>query len=188
MPPHLLSALTRALYSLKRHWPRHLGTLALVLLVVLGVQTWQTRHVPAEPLPDLPLALLGTNGHVVQTSLRQWRAQHGNRAVAVHVWAEWCPICRAEEGSVTALGEDWPVLTVAMQSGEAAQVQRVLRQRKLPWATAVDPRGTLAAALGVRAVPAFAVIDRQGRLRLPSVGYTTGIGMRLRLWWIDRFG
>ena len=171
-----------------RQWPRHLGTLVLVVAVVLGVQAWQTRHVPAEPLPDLPLALLGPDGQVVATSLQAWRAQHGERAVALHVWAEWCPICRTEEGTVTALAADWPVLTVAMQSGEATQVQRVLRQRGLPWATAIDPRGTVAGALGVRAVPAFAVIDRQGRLRLPSVGYTTGVGMRLRLWWIDRFG
>ena len=171
-----------------RQWPRHLGTLGLVVAVVLGVQTWQTRHVPSEQLPDLPLALLLPDAQALPTSLHHWRAQHGDSAVALHVWAEWCPICRTEEGTITALGQDWPVLTVAMQSGEATQVQRVLRQRGLPWATAVDPRGTLASALGVRAVPVFAVIDRQGRLRLPSVGYTSGIGMRLRLWWVDRFG
>jgi len=161
----LLSALTRALYSLKRHWPRHLGTLALVLLVVLGVQTWQTRHVPAEPLPDLPLALLGTNGQVVQTSLRQWRAQHGNRAVAVHVWAEWCPICRAEEGSVTALGEDCPVLTVAMQSGGAPAVSDVLAERGLDWTTAIDADGRIAQSYGLRGVPAFVIVGPAGEIR-----------------------
>jgi thiol-disulfide isomerase/thioredoxin len=103
----------------------------------------------------------------------------------VHVWADWCPICRAEEGTITTLQGDWPVLTVAMQSGSAAQVAAVLQQRGLPWSAVVDPQGQLSRALGVGAVPAFGVLDAQGRLRLPTVGYTTSWGMRLRLWWVS---
>jgi len=32
------------------------------------------------------------------------------------------------------------------------------------------------------------VIDAQGRLRNPTAGYTSEIGMRLRIWWIDLVG
>ena len=77
---------------------------------------------------------------------------------------------------------------VAMQSGDAAKVAAELRQRHLPWVTAVDPRGDVSRQLGFRVVPAFAVIDADGRLRLPAVGYTTSLGMRLRLWWIRLAG
>ena len=31
------------------------------------------------------------------------------------------------------------------------------------------------------------VIDGQGRLRSASAGYTTELGMRLRLWWVRLF-
>ena len=37
--------------------------------------------------------------------------------------------------------------------------------------------------LGFKAVPAFVVVDAQGDLRTATVGYTTELGMRLRLWW-----
>ena len=169
--------------NLRTRWKNHLGTLAMVLAVVFGVQAWHTRNVPSGMAPELAFTLIQPDGSRVDTTLAAWRAQHPGQPVALHIWAEWCPICRTEENSVTRLGRDWPVLTVAMQSGPADAVAGVLAKRELPWATAVDMRGALAQTLGFRAVPAFVVVDADGRLRNASVGYTSEIGMRLRLWW-----
>jgi hypothetical protein len=36
-------------------------------------------------------------------------------------------------------------------------------------------------------VPAFVVVDAEGRLRMPTVGYTSELGLRLRLWWAGVF-
>ena len=177
-----------AIRHLRQRWKHHLGTLLMVLGIFLAVQAWQTRDVPAGLAPDLALTLLQPDGSTTDTTLAAWRAAHPGQPVALHVWAEWCPICRAEEGTVTALAQDRPVLTIAMQSGHPAAVARVLRQRQLPWATAVDARSDAARALGFRAVPAFVVVDAQGELRGASVGYTTGLGMRARLWWARLMG
>lgn len=155
---------------------------ALVLAVLLGAHLWQTRQVPRGAAPDFSaLAVAEQDGAVL--TLAQWRAAHPGQPVALHFWAEWCAICRLEQHSVSRVARDWPVLTVAMQSGDVAAVRRVLTQRALPWATVIDPDGTLAARYGFRAVPAFVTIDRDGRIRASSVGYTSEIGMRLRLWW-----
>jgi thiol-disulfide isomerase/thioredoxin len=167
----------------RAQWKSHLGTLALVVLVFFGVQAWQTRGVPSGPTPDFAFILILPDGSQRTSTLSAWRAEHPGRPVALHVWAEWCPICRAEEHSVTRVSRDWPVLTVAMQSGGGDAVARVLAKRQLPWATALDTRGEIARALGFKAVPAFVVVDDRGQLRGASVGYTTEIGMRLRLWW-----
>ncbi|MGE0082668.1 MAG: protein disulfide oxidoreductase, partial [Thiohalomonadaceae bacterium] len=43
----------------------------------------------------------------------------------------------------------------------------------------------LAARYGVRAVPTTFIIDGAGRIRFREVGYTTGPGLRLRLWLAD---
>lgn len=169
---------------------RLLSTPLLLLAVWLGVSAWQTRHIPAQTpdpglgtmpviqgTPDAPQRML-----TWEQALTEARARAPGQPVAVYVWAEWCPICRASEGTVTTLSETHPVLTVAMQSGAPETVARVQRQRGLPWTTAVDPHARLARQLGVQAVPAFVVVLPDGRLRLPSVGYTPGWSMRARLW------
>lgn len=183
LPPRL----ARFAQSLRRRGKSHLLTLGLLLAVLLGVQAWQMRDVPRGPAPELALVLVQPDGSQRSTTLAQWRADHPGQPVALHVWAEWCPICRTEEHSVTRLSADWPVLTIAMQSGQADAVARVLAQRQLPWVTAIDARGQIARQLGFKAVPAFVVVDAQGQLRAPTAGYTSEIGMRLRLWWARLF-
>lgn len=174
----------RLMGRLRRNWRSHLGTLLLVLAVFTGAHLWQTRHQPTGAVPDVPLLL--TNGETLMLS--DWRARFPGQPVALHVWAEWCPICRAEEHSITRLQADWPVLTIAMQSGGREQVRRILNQRSLPWATAIDERGDTAHRLGVHSVPALLVLDAQGHVRAASVGYTSEAGMRLRLRWASLVG
>lgn len=170
-----------------RRWGGTLAFAALLAALVAAFQLWQTRLVPTQGLSDQAVAFIDARGQVRSDSLAQIVAtlqrQYPGRAVGIHLWAEWCPICRAEEHSVSRLVRDAPIVTIAMQSGDARAVQSVLQRRGLPWPTLVDPRGELAQALGFRAVPAFVVATPDGRLRLATVGYTTEIGMRLRLWW-----
>ena len=160
-------------------WQRWLIDAVLIALVFAAVQLWQTRHVPAGPAPAFagPLATGG------QGSLAAWRAAHPGGPVAVYFWADWCPICKAQQGSVSSLAEDWPVLTVAMQSGSPEDVAKVLAERGLSWPTVVDEDGAITARYGLAGVPALAVVGADGQLRAVAVGYTTALGMHLRLWW-----
>jgi thiol-disulfide isomerase/thioredoxin len=165
-------------------WKSHLGTLLLMLAVFWAVQAWQTRHLAAMPDLQAPVQWLDSQGQPQTGTLHEALAaiNPSGGPIALYVWAEWCAICTAQQSTVQRLQQDWPALTVAMQSGDAAQVGRYLRQRELAWATVIDSRAEWAHAQGVRSVPAFAVLDPQGRLRHPTVGYTSGWGMRARLW------
>ena len=169
-----------------RNWRSHALTLLVLLAIVLGVNAWQTRHIPDGAAPPFSVPLAGAPAGTL-IALDEWRARHPGRAVALHFWAEWCPICKLEEGSVSSVQADWPVLAVAMRSGPPPQVARVLDQRALPWLSAVDADGSLSARYGVKAVPAFIVLDAQGNVRHAAVGYTTELGMRLRLWLAEDF-
>jgi peroxiredoxin len=167
-------------------WRQHLQTLAWLVMLVVGVQLWQTHDIPSGQVPDVPLTLVTPQGQTETTTLKTYLARYPGQAVAVHVWAQWCPICSGEEGNVTQLIQHAPVLTIAMRSGDAQAVARTLKQRQLTWPTAVDEDGHLAQQFGVTAVPAFWIIDSQGQLHAPSVGYTTAIGMHLRWWLFNR--
>lgn len=81
---HLLARLAR---HLKIKWKSYLGNLVL-LLVLTGVQLWQTRHVPSGPAPELAVSVLGADGKLVTTTLSAWRSLHPDQPLAIHFWAE----------------------------------------------------------------------------------------------------
>jgi thiol:disulfide interchange protein len=130
MPMNTL--LPRFAAHLRQRWKSYLVQLALLIGIVVAVQAWQTRHVPAGPAPDIAISVLQPDGSTRSTTLAEWRQAHPGQPVALHFWAEWCPICRAEEGSITALAQDWPVLTVAMQSGPADKVRQCCSSASCP--------------------------------------------------------
>ena len=184
------SALRKRMWAWALNWKSHLITVTMLVAVVWAVQTWQIRHVAGGPLPDAVLATAMTvirpdgspHQSTVGAELAALQARHPGRNVGLYVWAEWCPICKTIQGTVDGIAQDHPVLTVAMQSGPPEAVGRYLRGRGLAWHTLVDPRAQVSGGLGFGAVPAFAVITPQGQLRWPTVGLSSGWGLRLRLW------
>ena len=158
----------------KRRWPRWLLELAIVALAVLLLQAWLTRDAPRGPAPAIRGSLLdGTP--VTLAGMR-------GKPVLVHFWATWCPICRLEEDSIDALAEDHQVITIATTSGEAAEVRSYLQQNGLGFPVLLDETGEVGRAWGVKGVPASFIIDADGDIAHATVGYSTGIGLRLRLW------
>lgn len=164
---------------------RHVWTVLACLGVLTAVQFWQARHLPTGEVVDFQMRLISPDAPLQVTTLASWRARHAGQTTAIYVWADWCPICKAMAPNVTALAQDHPVLTVAMRSGGAARVQQHLRQRGLNWTVAVDEDGALAQRLAVSAVPTFLVLAPDGTVLAPSVGYTTTLGLRARLWWVN---
>lgn len=161
-----------------RKWRRHLIEALIFIIVIVGIRAWQQRDVVSGPAPALTGVLLDGKPYFLPEKPAQ--------PVLVHFWATWCPVCKAEQGSIQAIADDHPqVITVAMQSGNPDEVARHLREQQLSFPVLNDADGSISAAWGVHAVPASFIIDRDGKIRFVEIGYTTGIGLRLRLWLAD---
>lgn len=158
----------------RRSWLRWGAYLLFLLVVYLSARAWQTRDLASGTAPEIQGVTLDGR----QVALSDYRGG----PVLLHFWATWCRICALEERSIDALADDYPVLTVALQSGDAAAVRSYLGERGLDFPVLVDPDGRLAGRYGVRGVPTTLVIGPEGRIRSREVGYTTGLGLRLRLW------
>ena len=151
------------------------GAELLVFLgVYLGVRAWLQRDMAEGPPPVSEIELI--DGKRVKL------ADYHGRPLLIYFWASWCGICGLQRGTVDDIARDWPVLTVAMQSGGAQEIRAYLREHGLDWPVAADPDGRLAARFGLRGVPAFFVLDPRGRIVAHESGYTTEAGLRLRLW------
>jgi thiol-disulfide isomerase/thioredoxin len=157
-----------------RRWWRWILEIALIIGVLLLVRAWIARDLVQGPAPEFEAFLL--NGTPVSLS------EFTDRPMLLHFWATWCPVCRLEEGEITRLSRSHPVLTVAMQSGSAAEVDAHLTDRERELAVINDPDGDLARRYGVRAVPSTFIIDRDGQIVFRKQGFAPPLELRLRLW------
>lgn len=154
-------------------WWRTVRNLLVILLIFLVVKAFLQRQMVSGEAPEL-YGLLVDGAPV---TLEDYQGQ----PVLLHFWATWCRICRLEQNGIEAISQDWPVLTVAMQSGSAQELQLYMDEHGLTHPVVVDPTGALAAQFGVFAVPATFIIDAEGNIRFRERGYTTSWGLRARL-------
>jgi thiol-disulfide isomerase/thioredoxin len=156
-------------------WLRRGVELLIIVIIILGVRSWQQRDVVKGYAPALSGLLLDGKAFALPAKPSQ--------PVLVHFWATWCPICRAEQGSIESLAHDNPnVITVAMQSGSTAEVQKFMHEQSVSFPVINDTDNLLAKIWGVQGVPASFIVDTDGKIRFVEIGYTTGIGLRFRLW------
>lgn len=186
----------------KRWLKSGLQTLGLMLLVVWAVQTWQTRNVAEridmqqvwqwvdgrQALPQPGDGSTALPSRLQTTTLQSWMATHAHgQPVLIHVWAEWCPICKIDAPMVDDLvSSSMPVLTVATRSGDAARVQRTLQQKEWNWPAIIDRSGEMTQALGMGGVPAYVILTADGQVHHPTMGATSRLGLWLR-WWAVRW-
>lgn len=171
----LPSLMNKEIQSKAKKWRGYALNTLLLIIVVVGVRVWQQRDMVSGTAPTLQGFTL--SGQVYQLGA------HTGHPVLVHFWATWCPICRAEQGAIAAIAQDDPsVITIAMNSGKPEEVLKHMQEQDIAFPVLNDPDGTLSNAWGVHAVPASFIIAPDGQIRFVEVGYTTEIGLRLRLW------
>ena len=72
-------------------------------------------------------------------------------------------------------------MTVALRSGDNATLTRWLAHKKTALPTINDASGQLSQRWEVQVTPTLIVISR-GEVKSVTTGWTSGWGMRLRLW------
>jgi peroxiredoxin len=148
--------------------------IALIFLIFIAVKTYMQRHLVKGSAPPLESTLLSGEPVSLQSYLGQ--------PVLVHFWATWCPVCKLTQDGVNAISDNHTVVTIAMKSGSSLEVKTYLQENDLSFPVIVDENGDIAKQFGVQGVPTSFVINPEGNIAFSEVGYTTGWGLRLRLW------
>lgn len=105
----------------------------------------------------------------------------------IYFWAEWCGVCKMMQQAVSGVVVNYPVMTVAVKSGSVNTVQEYLHDENLHWEVVNDPLGEIAEEYQARGVPSIFFLDKKGEIVLTSTGYTSEMGLRLRLWLVSLF-
>jgi thiol-disulfide isomerase/thioredoxin len=164
----------------KRRWLRIFFEVLIIAGLIFGIRAWQQKELVSGVAP--PFQSISLDGKTV--NLEDYRG----KPLLLHFWAEWCPFCKLEEGTITSLTEDYQVLSVAYQSGDKDEVLKHMQKQGIEsWPTIVDADSRLADNYGVKGVPTSLIIDGNGNIQFSEVGLTSSWGLRLRLWWANTF-
>jgi alkyl hydroperoxide reductase subunit AhpC len=73
-----------------------------------------------------------------------------------------------------------------MDEASADEIRAYMQNARVNYPVLHDPQGDIARHYAIRGVPTSFILDRAGNIRFVETGYTTGIGLRLRLWLTGR--
>ena len=99
----------------------------------------------------------------------------------IHFWATWCKICKLEAQNIETLSKHYEVLTIAVNSGDNANIEAYLKERDLSYKVLNDTDGSWAKQFKVELFPTTFIYGKTGELKFTEVGYTTTAGLLARL-------
>lgn len=133
--------------------------------------------------PTLPTAFISDPMQTLDGKTVDLAAMSHDRPLLVYVWASWCGVCRFTTPSVAKIAEQGGnVVSVAMRSGDDATLREWLARKHYALPTINDADGRLTRSWQIQVTPTLVIIDR-GEVTSVTTGYTSGWGMKLRLWW-----
>ena len=147
----------------------------IILTIISLVRLWTQRDIVSGIALNISASMLNNTTFDLY--------QHKTRPILVHFWASWCPVCKLEQSNIENIAQDYSVITIAMQSGDNTELAQFMREEKLSFKVINDEFGRLSKLYNIRGVPVSFIVNKNNEIDFVEVGYTTELGLRLRLWW-----
>ena len=161
--------------KLNKKYYRWIAEISLILIIITAARLWMQRDIVSGIAPNLSDVTL--NGKYFDLY------QDKKRPILVHFWASWCPVCKFEQSNIQNISQDYPVITIAMQSGNDDEVKQFMKEEKLSFKVINDELGVISSKYNIRGVPVSFIVNKDNKIDFVEVGYTTELGLRLRMWW-----
>ncbi len=162
----------------RRRWLRWSLQLTAVVVFFVLFNLYNTRGAPSGPAPAI-------SGQLLDATPVSLQALRG-KPVLLQFWASWCPICGIQQATIDAIADDYSVLSIAMDESTPDEIRAYMEDKGVDYPVLHDPDYRIARQYGIRGVPSSFIIDRLGNIRFVESGYTSGMGLRIRLWWAGR--
>jgi peroxiredoxin len=163
-----------------RYWQALAFDVAVIMVAFWLIHAWNTRNLPNnEPAPALQLAQLDA-GPIA-------RGLPSGRPGVVYFFAPWCFYCRNSIDNLDELVRSGDIAwarAVALDYDSLDEVRDFVDESGLQQPVLLGDRQT-ALNWSIRAFPTYFVIDAQGRISSRSVGYSTKLGLWMRVQWAN---
>ena len=162
---------------MKKRILRYLKEILLFIVVMTifanALSWYKGQDLNKEKLPIISSKLINNKSY----SLNK------NKPIMVHIWATWCPTCKLEAANIQRISQKYEVVTIAVKSGTDLDIKRYLDEHDLDFNVINDKNAEYARKFKIAVYPTTFIYDKDGNLVFSEVGYTSTIGLYLRMWW-----
>ena len=149
--------------------------LIVMLFVVANIVSYLKKPETIDTtLPHLNVTTIDGN----QTNL----ADYAGKPLILYFWGSWCPICKMSSPVISDLSQNHQVLTIAVNSGSNADIQKFIQEKGLHFPVVNDADGAIAQKFGVDTFPTTFIYNDKGSLVYTDVGYTSKPSLLLKIW------
>ncbi len=149
----------------------------ILILIVWGVSKWQGRNLVGQNEEAPGFSLKTVTGLDISTE-----SLKGKKTV-IYFFSPWCSVCKLSSGNITSLKnsvKDINIIAIALSWEKPDDVQKFISDHNLdvPVILGDDEIGE---KYKIEAFPTIYILDEKGRIINTLVGYTTELGLRIRL-------
>ena len=155
---------------------KEIAIMALMVLVISNVLSYIRK-------PDLADSQLPKIQELLISGEQFDSEMYRGKPLLIHFWATWCPTCKAEADNIQRLSKYYNVLTFAVKSGSDNKLTGYMNDRGFDYKVINDEAGKWASVYKVEGYPTTFIYDNKGKVSFSEVGYTSSMGLFIRMWW-----
>lgn len=146
----------------------------IFIVIYTAVNWWRQPVMPANP----QLQLTDYQGQSIDLA-----ALSSDQPTLVYFWGTWCPICSVTSPTIDKLAaaNNYPVVTIAIKSGDNQQLQSYLNENNFDFTTINDQEGAIFADWQGQVTPSYVVL-KDGQMTQGLTGIQPLWSLKLRLW------
>jgi len=159
-----------------KHYAKEIVLFSVVMILFANLLSlYRSMDLNKEPLQEYHFTLIDNEHYSVDTT----------KPLLIHFWATWCPTCRVEADTIEYLSKHFEVLTIAVKSGSNQELQNFMQEQGYTFRVLNDAEGRYARKYLVSGFPTSFIYNKKQEHIFSDVGYTSLLGMYLRLWWAN---
>jgi len=101
----------------------------------------------------------------------------------IHFWATWCNVCKLEAANIQSVSKKYKVISIASQSGTDEDIKKYMKENDVDFTFVNDYDNSYAKKFNITVFPTTLIYDKDKNLVFSEVGYTSTLGLYLRMWW-----
>ena len=157
-----------------KHYAKELIFFVIFLTLITNIMSfYKSQELNSAPLQISTLKLLNNSIYTVEQ----------DKPILLHFWATWCPTCKLEASNINFLAKDFNIITIAVNSGSNEDIQKYLDENNYDFLVVNDAKSILSSKFHIAGFPTTFIYNKDKKLVFSEVGYTSIIGLYLRMWW-----